>query len=83
MESSSTRFPGPPEPGPVGELKRKGKPLEAKGGASEGKEKKGLGVGLGLGVSISSRKPPLQIGQLRSEVGEGVRETVRSHWWQK
>lgn len=47
-------------------------------------EKKGLGgLGSGIGISSSSRKPPLQVGQRRSEEGEGEIETVWLHWWQK
>ena len=41
----------------------------------------GLGLGLGIGNSSSSRKPPLQVGQRRSEEGEGEIETVR--FWVK
>lgn len=54
---------------------------------SEEKEKNGLGLGLGLGselglgFSISSRKPPLQLGQVSSEEAEGDDiATVRLHW---
>jgi hypothetical protein len=41
-----------------------------------------LGLGLGIGVSSSSRKVPLQLGQIRS-VDELEMKAVRSHWWQK
>lgn len=45
-----------------------------------GKEKNGLGFGSEGGVSSSSRKPPWQMGQARSDDGDGDRSTVRSHW---
>ena len=76
----------PPPPraeGAVVVVNNMGKPpLAAKEGASDEKENMEAGPGLvtGLGFSISSRKPPLQMGQTRSEVGEGVRLTVRLHW---
>ena len=41
------------------------------------------GFGRGFEESISSRKPSLQLGHERAEVGDGVIVTVRSHWWQK
>jgi hypothetical protein len=74
----------------VEEEKTKGKPAEKEGKPERLSEeaKKGLRPGFGLGLlitgsSYSSRNPPLQLGQTRSEVGEGVMETVRLHWWQK
>lgn len=45
-----------------GEEKKKGKEEKA----AEGKGRKGLGFG---GWLYSSRKPPLQLGQMSSEVG--------------
>jgi len=74
VEKSSKGWPAPPG-------KTKGMAVAPARGKSG---KKGLdGVGLGLGISSSSRKPLLQSGQMRSEEGEGVTETVRLHWWQK
>ena len=55
-------------------------PWTAEKGSKEKKGLLGVGVGLMRGSSYSSRKPPLQLGQRRSEeVGEGVMETVRLH----
>lgn len=53
----------------------------------EERERKGLG-GLSVGLldsgrSNSSMKPPSQLGHARSKSGEGVRVTMRLHWWQK